>query len=284
MDMTGEYRIAAPRQKVWEGLNDPETLKQCIPGCDEIIKTSDTEMSAKVTAKVGPVKAKFAGDVTLSDINPPESYTISGEGKGGAAGFAKGGAKVALAEDGPDATVLTYEVNAQVGGKLAQIGARLIDGTAKKMADDFFSKFSTLVAAESAPEKGALEEAGDAVKAKAGKAAKAVEEQAKKTEEAAVSAVHKAEDAVAATAHKAEEAAADAVHKAEDAVVATAHKAEEAAEKLAQGAAGPLAASQQALDKVETAVQKVGGSGGISPLFWVLGIVAIILVLVALFN
>ncbi len=144
MDMKGEYRIEAPRQEVWDALNDPEILKRAIPGCEEIAKTSDTEMTAKVTAKVGPVKAKFQGAVTLSDIVPPESYTITGEGKGGAAGFAKGGAKVALAEDGA-ATVLTYEVNANVGGKLAQIGSRLIDGTAKKMADDFFGTFATLV-------------------------------------------------------------------------------------------------------------------------------------------
>ncbi len=144
MDMKGEHRIEAPRQQVWDALNDPEILKQSIPGCEEIVKTSDTEMTAKVTAKVGPVKAKFQGAVTLSDMNPPESYTISGEGKGGAAGFAKGGAKVALAEDG-DATILTYEVNANVGGKLAQIGSRLIDGTAKKMANDFFGNFATIV-------------------------------------------------------------------------------------------------------------------------------------------
>ena len=146
MDMKGEYRIEAPRQTVWEALNDPEILKQAIPGCEEIVKSSDTEMTAKVTAKVGPVKAKFQGNVTLSDINPPESYTISGEGKGGAAGFAKGGAKVNLAEDG-DATVLNYEVHANVGGKLAQLGSRLIDGTAKKMADDFFGNFVNLVGA-----------------------------------------------------------------------------------------------------------------------------------------
>ena len=157
MDMKGEYRIEAPRQEVWDALNDPEILKRAIPGCEEIVKTSDTEMTAKVTAKVGPVKAKFQGAVTLSDIVPPESYTISGEGKGGAAGFAKGGAKVALAEDGA-ATVLTYEVNANVGGKLAQIGSRLIDGTAKKMADDFFGTFATLVGGP-APAETAAEQA-----------------------------------------------------------------------------------------------------------------------------
>ncbi|MCG8649802.1 MAG: carbon monoxide dehydrogenase subunit G, partial [Pirellulales bacterium] len=141
MQMTGEYRIEAARETVWAALNDPEVLKACIPGCEELEKTSDTGFAAKVKAKVGPVSAKFAGAVTLSDINPPESYTISGEGKGGAAGFAKGGAKVRLDEDG-SATLLHYEVDATVGGKLAQIGARLIDGTAKKMADDFFGKFA----------------------------------------------------------------------------------------------------------------------------------------------
>jgi carbon monoxide dehydrogenase subunit G len=146
MDMTGEYRIAAPREKVWAALNDAEILRQCIPGCDEIDKTSDTEFTAKVTAKVGPVKAKFGGKVTLSDLDPPNGYTISGEGSGGAAGFAKGGAKVALVSDGPD-TILSYTVQANVGGKLAQIGSRLIDGTARKMAEEFFGSFSTLVAA-----------------------------------------------------------------------------------------------------------------------------------------
>lgn len=146
MDMKGEERIPAPRDAVWEALNDPEVLKASIPGCQELEKTSDTSFSATVQAKVGPVKAKFKGEVTLSDIDPPNGYTISGEGKGGAAGFAKGGAKVSLAEDGGE-TVLSYEVDANVGGKLAQIGSRLIDSTAKKMAGDFFTKFSEEVVA-----------------------------------------------------------------------------------------------------------------------------------------
>ena len=146
MQMTGQYRIEAPRQAVWEALNDVEVLRQCIPGVEEIEKTSDTSFTAKVRAKVGPVSARFAGDVTLSDLDPPNGYTISGEGKGGAAGFAKGGAKVSL-EDDAGATLLNYEVDAQVGGKLAQIGSRLIDGTAKKMADDFFSRFAQTVTA-----------------------------------------------------------------------------------------------------------------------------------------
>src|SRR5438132_14393462 len=150
MDMTGEYRIAASRQKVWQALNDPEILRQSIVGCDEIEKLSDTEMTAKVTAKVGPVKARFGGKVTLSDLDPPNGYKISGEGHGGAAGFAKGGAVVRLTPEG-SGTVLRYEVNAAVGGKLAQIGSRLIDGTARKMADDFFATFANLMAASQTP-------------------------------------------------------------------------------------------------------------------------------------
>ena len=149
MDMTGERRIPAARQKVWEGLNDPEILKQSIPGCESVEKLSDTEFAAKVRAKVGPVSANFAGKVTLSDLDPPAGYTISGEGTGGVAGFAKGGAKVTLDEEGGE-TVLRYTVQAQVGGKLAQIGSRLIDATARKMADQFFSKFVTVMSPESA--------------------------------------------------------------------------------------------------------------------------------------
>lgn len=144
MDMTGEYRIPAPREKVWEALNDPEILRLSIPGCETLDKTSDTELTAKVAAKVGPVSAKFTGKVTLSDVNPPESYKISGEGQGGVAGFAKGGAEVQLAEENGE-TILRYKATAQVGGKLAQIGSRLIDSTAKKMANDFFGKFAEQV-------------------------------------------------------------------------------------------------------------------------------------------
>src|SRR5918911_4724471 len=145
MDMTGEYRIPAPRQRVWEALNDPEVLRQAIPGCEQLDKVSDTELTARVKAKVGPVSATFNGKVTLGDLNPPESYTISGEGSGGVAGFAKGGARVHLTDEGAD-TVLRYDAKADVGGKLAQIGSRLIQGTAKKMADDFFGRFSRIVA------------------------------------------------------------------------------------------------------------------------------------------
>ena len=148
MEMTGEFRIPAPRERVWQGLNDPEILKQAIPGCQTIEKLSDTEFSAKVVAKVGPVKATFNGKVTLSDLDPPKAYTITGEGTGGVAGFAKGSAKVHLDEDGGGASVLRYEVQAHVGGKLAQIGSRLIDGTSRKMAEDFFARFAAVVAPE----------------------------------------------------------------------------------------------------------------------------------------
>ena len=147
MEMTGEFRIPAPRQRVWQGLNDPEVLKQCIPGCQTLEKVSDTEFNGRVVASVGPVRATFGGKVTLSDLDPPQSYTISGEGSGGVAGFARGGAKVNLAEDGA-ATLLTYAVQAQVGGKLAQVGSRLIDGVARKMANDFFGHFAAVMAPE----------------------------------------------------------------------------------------------------------------------------------------
>lgn len=163
MDMNGSYRIPASRETVWAALNDPEVLKECIPGCEKLEMTSPTEMSATVTSKIGPVKAKFNGAVTLENINPPESYTIVGEGKGGVAGFAKGSADVSLAEEGSE-TVLTYTARAQVGGKLAQLGSRLIDSTARKMADDFFGKFSEKVggggaAADDELDEGLMEEA-----------------------------------------------------------------------------------------------------------------------------
>jgi hypothetical protein len=145
LELKGSFDLAAPKQQVWDALNDPEVLKGCIPGCEEIDKTSDTSFSAKVTAKVGPVKAKFTGDVTLSDLDPPNAYKISGEGKGGAAGFAKGGANVFLKDNDSGGTTLEYAVTAQVGGKLAQIGSRLIDSTAKKMAREFFETFGKIV-------------------------------------------------------------------------------------------------------------------------------------------
>jgi len=148
MDLTGEYRIPAPRETVWAALNNPDVLKVCIPGCEELNKTSDTEFVARVVAKIGPVKDGFSGKVTLSDLDPPNGYTITGEGQGGAAGFAKGGAKVRLEPvDGGAATVLHYAADAQIGGKLAQIGSRLVEGSAKKLADEFFAAFAAQAAA-----------------------------------------------------------------------------------------------------------------------------------------
>lgn len=144
MDMSGEERILAPRDAVWRGLNDPDILKRCIPGCQSIEMKSPTELSAVVKIKIGPVSASFTGDVILSNLNPPESYTISGEGKGGIAGFAKGGADVTLIDDGTE-TVLRYDVKAQIGGKLAQLGSRLVDSTAKKLAQQFFTDFGIAV-------------------------------------------------------------------------------------------------------------------------------------------
>jgi uncharacterized protein len=146
MQMNDSQRIPASKQQVWEALNDPDILKQCIPGCQSLEMSAPNEMTATVVLKVDPVKATFGGKVTLSDLDPPSSYRISGEGSGGIAGFAKGGAAVKLSEDGPDATILSYQVEAQIGGKLAQLGGRLIDSTARKLAGQFFSSFSEHVA------------------------------------------------------------------------------------------------------------------------------------------
>jgi hypothetical protein len=148
--MTGERLIPAPRQTVWDALNDPEVLKACIPGCESLEKTDDDQLRATAAVKIGPISARFNGKVKLTDLDPPNSYRISGEGQGGVAGFAKGGANVNLADQG-DATLLKYTVNAQVGGKIAQLGARLIDATSKQMADMFFDRFSAAVAPAAAP-------------------------------------------------------------------------------------------------------------------------------------
>lgn len=148
MKLTGARTIAADRETVWAALNDAAVLKACIKGCHELEKTSDTSFEAVVKQKVGPVSATFKGAVQLSELNPPESYRISGEGKGGAAGFAKGGADVkltAVSEADGGGTELAYDVDAKVGGKMAQLGSRLIDGFAKKMADQFFETFQTIV-------------------------------------------------------------------------------------------------------------------------------------------
>ena len=141
MVMSGEQQLAAPREKVWAMLIDPEVLKACIPGCESLEVIGENEFSAVATNKIGPVKARFKGKVRLTDIDPPNGYKISGEGDGGVAGFAKGGASVSLS-DKDGGTLLTYNVEAQIGGKLAQLGQRLVNGAAKKLADDFFVRFA----------------------------------------------------------------------------------------------------------------------------------------------
>ena len=145
MEMNGEQRIPATQQQTWEGLNDPEVLKACVPGCESIEKISDTDYQVLMTARVGPVSAKFKGKLSLSDLDPPRAYSIAFEGQGGVAGFGKGSARVQLTPEG-DATTLAYAVKANVGGKLAQIGSRLVDAAAKKIANDFFSAFNEKMA------------------------------------------------------------------------------------------------------------------------------------------
>lgn len=171
MDMTGEQRIPASRETVWKALNDPEILRASIPGCQELIKQSDTDMTAVAVIKVGPISARFQGKVTLSDLDPPNGYRITGEGQGGVAGHARGGAAVRLTEaDGE--TILHYEVSAQVGGRLAQLGGRMIDATARSMSAAFFKKFAeeiSLHQSDSAaildtPSGGAVEPAAIAVR------------------------------------------------------------------------------------------------------------------------
>jgi carbon monoxide dehydrogenase subunit G len=148
MTMTGKYVLPADRSTVWNALNDADILRSCIPGCESFEKKNETEFDAVVMAKVGPVKARFKGSVQLTDLDPPNGYRISGEGSGGVAGFAKGGANVSLADAEEGGTKLSYAVEAQIGGKLAQIGQRLVNGAAKKMADEFFGKFAKTLSPE----------------------------------------------------------------------------------------------------------------------------------------
>jgi carbon monoxide dehydrogenase subunit G len=145
MEMKGEQLIAASQADTWAALNDPEILKACIPGCESIERVTDSEYAVQMTARIGPVAAKFKGKLTLSDLKPPQSYSIAFEGQGGVAGFGKGGAQVQLAPEG-EATRLSYQVKASVGGKLAQIGSRLVDAAARKLANDFFTAFNEKVA------------------------------------------------------------------------------------------------------------------------------------------
>ena len=163
MQMNESQLVPAAQDKVWSALNDPEVLAKCIPGCQKLELTAPNEMTATVVIKVGPVKASFSGKVTLSDIDAPNGYRISGEGSGGVAGFAKGGATVKLTAEGPDSTRLDYAVDAQIGGKLAQLGGRLIDATAKKLAGEFFENFAAALSppAPEAPAEAEATEEGE---------------------------------------------------------------------------------------------------------------------------
>jgi uncharacterized protein len=167
MKMNDSQIIDAPRETVWKGLNDPKILQKCIPGCETIEVLSPTDLKATVVVKVGPVKASFAGEVTLSDLNPPESYRISGKGSGGFAGHASGGATVKLTALSPKQTQMDYTVDAQIGGKLAMLGSRLIDSTANSLAGQFFTKFSTLMKAEGSTAKPKAPAKKEAVQKKA---------------------------------------------------------------------------------------------------------------------
>lgn len=279
MKMSGEEIIAAPRQVVWDALNDPEVLKQCITGCEEIKKKSDTEMEAKVTAKVGPVKASFVGAVKLSKLNPPRSYVISGEGKGGMAGFAKGGATVQLSDTADGQTKLSYDVDAQVGGKLAQIGSRLIDSTAKKMAADFFKKFNKVVsdraqtaaveeASKPAAKKATAKKAASKTAAASSAAKPAAKKASKKAATKASSAGTAAKKAAKKTASKATKTAAAASTSAKASVKSakttakTATKAAKSATKSATKTASKAAkkASKKAASAANTAVSTAEGA------------------------
>lgn len=164
MEMNANHRIAASPQRVWEALNDVEILRAAIPGCESLEAGEGDTLQARITTRIGPVKARFTFNVSLTDLNPPNSYKIIADGQGGAAGFAKGSAAVTLSADGAD-TLLAYHAQAQVGGKLAQLGARLIDGTAKKLADEFFTNFSALVTdGESQEQEAATEQQATAVR------------------------------------------------------------------------------------------------------------------------
>jgi len=170
MKISGEYLIEAAPARVWEGLNEPEVLRACIPGCESLDRISENELQAKAVLKIGPAKMRFGGTVRLSDLDPPHGYRISGEAQGGASGFAKGGAVVTLEPSG-DGTMLRYECDAQIGGKLAQMGARLIDATSRKMADEFFGRFAEHMTAEQAVETPAPSSAAPATLAEPGQAA-----------------------------------------------------------------------------------------------------------------
>lgn len=266
MDMKGEHRIPAPRETVWEALNDPEALKASIPGCETLERNEAGDgFDAKVTAKVGPVKATFSGSVSLENVNAPESYTIVGEGKGGAAGFAKGSADVHLAEDGAE-TVLSYEVKAHVGGKLAQLGARLIDSTAKKYANDFFSRFVEIVSeraggATEKPPADAIEKAAEAAAPSAAAGASAPEPAAEPAP-----APRDAEPAATSRTTGSADGSAD-------------RSAAEIDDGMKEAEPNPTRAALDAVDKTRGARK-----GGLSGMSWTLIVIIVVLLLLAIFS
>eukprot|EP00752_Nemacystus_decipiens_P000827 g827.t1 len=262
MDMKGEHRIPAPRETVWEALNDPDVLKASIPGCETLERNEAGDgFDAKVKAKVGPVKATFSGSVSLENVNAPESYTIVGEGKGGAAGFAKGSADVHLAEDGGE-TVLSYEVKAHVGGKLAQLGARLIDSTAKKYANDFFGRFAEIVSerAGGAPEKPTAEAVQQAAEAAAPSAAAGAPPPEPAAEPAAEP---------APAPHEAGSAAASP----------STGSAAEIDDGMKEAEPSPTRAALDAVDQTRGARK-----GGLSGMSWTLIVIIVVLLLLAMFS
>ncbi|SDF77164.1 hypothetical protein SAMN05216241_102296 [Limimonas halophila] len=269
MEMTGEQRIAAPRERVWEALNDPEILKQCIPGCQSIEKSDENSFAAKVKAKVGPVNSTFSGTVTLSDLNPPESYTISGQGSGGAAGFAKGSARVSLEEDGGE-TILRYTVDAQVGGKLAQVGQRLIQSTANKYAKQFFDSFTEKVGAAQAAETAAEAEQPQAETAPAAEA----------TEPPATGEAPAAAPAGETAAPSPE---AEATAGAGTTARAQSQAPQEAAETVAETAGGTTQPGSESQPAQEPSAAPENRRG-LDPKIWVPGLIALIVILLAILS
>lgn len=250
MKLAGEYRIPASMQQVWDALNDPEVLKACIPGCEELEKQSDTELTAIVKQKIGPVSARFTGNVVLKDMNPPSSYRIEGSGSAGAAGGASGGANVQLTSEG-DVTVLTYDVDAKVTGKIAQLGQRLINPVAKKLANQFFENFNDhMGGSEAGVATSTVGETATSVAAAAaaivGGDAEMASGHVEGVKAAASDALHKAEDAVShlaneATSATAIESAEGVVDNAREAVAGSASKASDKAQGAVGGVVdGPL--------------------------------------------
>lgn len=310
MKITGSYDIDADRETVWKALNDPEVLKDCIPGCESLEMTGENELTAAVTAKVGPVKAKFNGSVELKDLSPPSSYRIEGSGKGGAAGFAKGGADVSLEEKDDGGTLLTYEADAQVGGKLAQVGGRLIDGTARKMADQFFARFrdhvesSSAEAARATPQEpaapGSKVEESAAGETKTAAAATAMPPHDKdappSTEGAGVPAGESPVSSEAdggvrieaaegtqdpSIAEKRARPSADAEAKTVDESVA---EKEEARGSAAAASVAPEAAHAIPPKPAPAGDERAGAAGALPVWVWFIGAVALILVLIALVS